>query len=165
MAASRSIGYCLKLECEDHHKGVFLLNSGDEFYCPRCSNQGAIIPERGFSTVVESQPFKEVRINYNYSPAEDRYLETAIVKDESIREEGSVYTLISPMIKTERRALKVAEAILSNLQRYSDLVPFDDNDIPRTTEVIVSFDVERSEFTNKMVSLGKQLEKSSLVCR
>ena len=32
----RGVGYCENTDCEDYAKGVFLLNHGDTFYCPRC---------------------------------------------------------------------------------------------------------------------------------
>jgi hypothetical protein len=71
------------------------------------------------STTVERGEFwKEARVEYNYDMTERRYRDLAIVRDESIWGPHNSYTLYSPLIRTEKRALKVAENILANLQRY-----------------------------------------------
>ena len=133
----RGVGYCENTDCEDYAKGVFLLNHGDTFYCPRCRQLGKVEKERGFYTG-NSDIFKEVRVEYNFDPINGVYREIAIVRDESLWGRNNVYTLQSPLIKTEKRALKVAEAILANLNRYRGLLNGDD--IPRTTEIIRSLD-------------------------
>ena len=46
----RGVGYCENTDCEDYAKGVFLLNHGDTFYCPRCRQLGKVEKERGFYT-------------------------------------------------------------------------------------------------------------------
>ena len=113
----RGVGYCENTDCEDYAKGVFLLNHGDTFYCPRCRQLGKVEKERGFYTG-NTDIFKEVRVEYNFDPINSVYREIAIVRDESLWGRNNVYTLQSPLIKTEKRALKVAEAILANLNRY-----------------------------------------------
>jgi ribosomal protein S27AE len=136
----RGVGYCESTECEDYAKGVFLLNHGDTFYCPRCRQLGKVEKERGFYTG-NTDIFKEVRV-------------------ECLWGRNNVYTLQSPLIKTEKRALKVAEAILANLNRYRGLLNGDD--IPRTTEIILSFDDEFDEFSRKLQQLSKEWEASGL---
>ncbi len=166
MNMKRAVGYCKNAGgagedgCEDFAKGVFLLNHGETFYCPRCRQLGEIQPERGFQERRDDAPFKEVRVEFNYDPSSKAFREIAIVRDEAIWGIGSKYTLLSPLIKTEKRALKVAEAILANLQRYSDLLNGDD--IPRTTEIVISFDEDLDVFATKMKRLGEEWEKSSL---
>ena len=66
----------------------------------------------------------------------------------------------SPLIKTEKRALKVAEAILANLNRYRGLINGDE--IPRTTEILLSFDEPFDEFQRKLRQLSKEWEASGL---
>ena len=88
------------------------------------------------------------------------YREIGIVRDESLWGRNNVYTLQSPLIKTEKRALKVAEAILANLNRYRGLLNGDD--IPRTTEIILSFDDPFDEFSRKLKQLSKEWEASGL---
>jgi ribosomal protein S27AE len=148
----RGVGYCNSTECEDFAKGVFLLNHGDTFYCPRCRVQGSVEKERGHYTGT-SEIFKEVRVEYNFDPIQKRYQEIAIVRDESLWGRNNVYTLHSPLIKTERRALKVAEAILANLNRYSGLLGPDG--VPRTTEVVISFDEPKEELNRKLAKLAE----------
>ncbi len=155
----RGVGYCENTECEDYAKGVFLLNHGDTFYCPRCRQLGKVEKERGFYTG-NSDIFKEVRVESNFDPIHGIYREIAIVRDESLWGRNNVYTLQSPLIKTEKRALKVAEAILANLNRYRGLLSGDD--IPRTTEFILSFDDDFDEFSRKLQQLSKEWEASGL---
>lgn len=159
MSMKRAVGYCEKVDCEDYAKGVFLLNHGEIFYCPRCRDVGAIVSERGIHHAKDGAPFKEVRVEFNYDPINSRFREIGIVRDESVWGSGSTYTLLSPLIKTEKRALKVAEAILANLQRYADIL---DDGIPRTTETIISFDEDIDAFTAKMKRLGDEWENSNL---
>ncbi len=149
----RGVGYCENTDCEDYAKGVFLLNHGDTFYCPRCRQLGKVEKERGFYTG-NSDIFKEVRVEYNFDPINGVYREIAIVRDESLWGRNNVYTLQSPLIKTEKRALKVAEAILANLNRYRGLLNGDD--IPRTTEIILSFDDPFEEFSRKLQQLSPE---------
>jgi ribosomal protein S27AE len=168
----RGVGYCMNtgsLEnegCDEYAKGVFLLNHGDSFYCPRCRVLGLVVKETGHADFNENvhlhcgAPFKEVRCEFNYDPCTRKFREIAIVRDEAIWGSGSKYTLLSPLIKTEKRALKVAEAILANLQRYSGLATGDD--IPRSTEVIVSLDDDLDVVTKKLEALGKLWEDSTL---
>jgi ribosomal protein S27AE len=169
----RGVGYCMntgsRVEgvdvgdngCEEYAKGVFLLNHGDSFYCPRCRHLGMVVKETGTAEHGSGNaPFKEVRCEFNYDPCTAKFREIAIVRDEAIWGTGSKYTLLSPLIKTEKRALKVAEAILANLQRFADLVTGED--IPRSTEVVLSLDDDLEVFTRKMKDLGKAWQDSSL---
>ncbi len=157
----RGVGYCESTECEDYAKGVFLLNHGTTFYCPRCRQLGKVEKERGFFTG-DSDIFKEVRVEYNYDPVHGIYREIAIIRDDSLMGEGhNVYTLHSPLIKTERRALKVAESCLANLNRYRGLMSGDD--IPRTTEYVLNIDESREDFSRHLAIFAKELEGSALV--
>ena len=63
-------------------------------------------------------------------------------------------------MRPEKRALKVVEAILANLNRYRGLLNGDD--IPRTTEIILSFDDPFEEFSAKLSQLSKEWEASGL---
>ncbi len=162
MSIKRAVGYCEEVGCEEYAKGVFLLNHGDTFYCPRCRNKGSVVLERGIHSSKDGVSFKEVRVEFNYDPINRRFKEIGIVRDESIWGSGNIYTLLSPLIKTEKRALKVAEAILANLQRYSDIL---DDAIPRTTETIISFDEDIDAFTAQMKFLGQEWENSNLALK
>lgn len=155
---SRSVGYCKDTECEDYAKGTFLINHGDTFWCPRCKKIGFIEAEAGTSTG-DWGIYKEVRIEYNYDPTERRYRELAIVRDESLWGRNNVYTLKSPLIRTEKRALKVAESMLANLNMQEH--PLGLGEIPRTQELILSFDVSPEKFSEEIARLRGQLESST----
>lgn len=162
----RGVGYCMNtgsLEsegCEEYAKAMFLLNHGDKFYCPRCRLVGLLVKETGKAEHNGRAPFKEVRCEFNYNPTAEKFREIAIVRDEAIWGRGAKYTLLSPLIKTPQRALKVAEAILETLQRYAELGGEDE--IPPSTEVVVSLDDDLEIFTRNMKALGESWEQSSL---
>ena len=158
----RAVGYCEKTECEDYAKGVFLLNHGDTFYCPRCRDLGTAVAEHGFYTG-DTDIFKEVRVEFNYDPINGVFREIGIVRDESLWGRCNVYTLQSPLIKTEKRALKVAESILANLNRYRGILKQDE--IPRTQEMLLSFDDSSEEFSRKLRRLAASWEDSALADR
>ena len=155
----RGVGYCQQTRCEDFSKGVFLLNHGDTFYCPRCRVRGHVEQERGFH-VGEGEVFKETRVEYNYDPIHNVYREIAIVRDDSLWGQCNVYTLQSPLIRTEKRALKVAEAILANLNRERNLLG--QGEIPVTHEFLLTFDDEMPEFKRKLALFGDMLANSPL---
>jgi len=159
MSYRRAIGYCENTDCEDYSKGVFLINHGTTFYCPKCRDTGKVVAEQGFIDGRQESPFKEVRVEFNFDPISHRFREIGIVRDDNVPDTGRTYTLLTPLIKTENRALKVAEAILSNLQCN---VEVEDGELPRTTEIIVSFDDELDVFFSKMKKLGEAWENSDL---
>ncbi len=159
MSMKRAVGYCEDEGCDDYAKGVFLLNHGDTFYCPRCREQGYLQPERGFYTG-ETGIFKEVRVEYNFGSIDKVFQEVAVVRDESLWGVHSVYTLQSPLIKTEMRALKVAECMLASLNRSTSLIA--QGEIPRTTEILLSFDDSPEEFSRRLKVVAEGWSNSAL---
>ena len=122
MARSRrGVGYCQDPECDEYSRGVFLLNHEGGFDCPVCGRTGHVEREQGWKTG-DAKLFKEVRVEYAFDAEGRTYREVAIVQDVSLWGRNNIYTLRSPLIRTEKRALKVAEAILANLNRAPDLV-------------------------------------------
>jgi hypothetical protein len=121
--------------------------------------EGKVKPERGFYTG-DSEIFKEVRVEFNYSSIGDVFREIAIVRDDSLWGRGNVYTLQSPLIKTERRALKVAEAILANLNRYRGLINGDG--MVESREIVLSWDDDLPTFTKKLAAVAKDWSASNL---
>ena len=160
----RAVGYCEQDQCDDYCKGVFLLNHGQTFMCPRCREEGAIIPEKG-SYSGTSNVFKEVRVEYNWDNVNHEFREIAIVRDESLWGRCNTYTLKSPLIKTERRGLKVAEAILSNLNKFSNMTDLDNGEIPGTLETLLNFDNSPEVFKASLDKLAEELLKSPLARR
>jgi len=155
----RGVGYCEDASCEEYARGVFLLNHEGAFYCPTCRKRGRVECERGFHAG-DAEVFKEVRVEYNFDPITATYRDIAIVQDVSLWGHSNVYTLQSPLIRTEKRALKVAEAILANLNRCPELVEKDE--IPNSSEVVLSFDDDIDEFKRKLDSLAREWASSGL---
>lgn len=131
----RSVGYCTNSECEDFSKGVFLLNHGNSFYCPRCRCLGFTAPEyKVYSDDAPDAVFKTVRVHFNYNPMKKVYQSIAVIDITEVTE-GEQCDLYSPLIRTEMRALKVGEALICMINsglRYGDSqevsVSLDDDD-------------------------------------
>lgn len=118
----RGVGYCDNVECEDFLKGTFLLNHGEAWYCPRCRVLGFSEPEHRETSALPGNPdtvYKTVRVHFNYEPTNRRYKEIGIVDINELKT-GDVYDLYSPLIKTEQRALKVAQATMCALNSGSE---------------------------------------------
>ena len=158
----RAVGYCQNAECDDHLKGCFLLNHGPKFNCPRCRHPGSTEAEHG-RFEGNGDIFKEVQVHFNFDSANGIYLEIAIVRDESLPTVSTnTYFLYTPMIKTSVRALKVAESILANLNRYRGLLNTNDNGVPSVTEVVLSLDDTPEEFSRSLGALAKEWEQAGL---
>ncbi len=155
----RGVGYCEDESCEEFTRGVFLLNQEGEFCCPACGKPGRVERERG-TCQGEGERFKEVRVEYNFDSVDVVYREVAIVQDVSLWGPARVYTLQSPLIRTEKRALKVAEAILANLNRSPG--PALRGEIPSTSEVVLSFDQPVEEFCRQLQRLQEDWQSSGL---
>lgn len=152
----RGVGYCENTDCEDYAKGVFLLNHGDTFYCPRCRQLGRVERERGFHSG-EAPFFSEVRVEFDFVLPSGKFVSTAIVRDESLPG-GSVYTLRSPLIKTDKRALSVATALLGNLNLFG----VNQGSNPSTALTVISLDEDLGKLKEKLARLAGRLEGSWL---
>lgn len=161
MGLQRAIGYCVSKECEDVLKGIFLLNPEGSFHCPRCGRLGREELEVG-SWTGDSGIFKEVRVEYEFDYRQVRYRSLAIIRDNSLWGQYDTYTLRSPLIRTEKRALKVAEAILANLNHSRGTLPAVGTAIPRTTEQIISFDTDLDDYRRQLNSLEAGWQNSAL---
>jgi hypothetical protein len=156
---TRGVGYCQNTCCEDFGKGVFLLNHAGAFTCPDCRRAGRIEHETGCFTG-DSHVFREVRVEYSYDPETNVYRDVAIVRDTSLWESSSAYTLRSPLVRTEKRALKVAEALLANLNRAASVI--DRDEIPCASEAVLSFDDGLATFTERLARLAREWESGGL---
>lgn len=154
----RSVGYCTQEKCEAKSEGVFLLNHGSQFVCPRCRRTGRIIPETG--RIIDNGPiFREVRVEFDYKDQDEKFHGLAIVKDTEVAEPASVYVLKSPLIRTEKRALKVAEGILSTLMRPLALAQ---GDIPSAKEYVISLDSDMQTLKCDLDELSRELSQGWL---
>jgi len=156
---TRGVGYCRNPDCEDRGKGVFLLNHVGTFNCPDCRQPGLVERETGFFEG-DTGVFREVRVEYNYDPEAHGYRDVAIVRDVSLWDASNTYTLRSPLVRTEKRALKVAEALLANLNRCASVLGKDE--IPSSSETVLSLDDDLAEFTAKLRTLASEWESSGL---
>lgn len=138
----RGVGYCIQEKCDDVHNGVFLLNQGQEFFCPCCRAAGLVKEEQGRGAG-NSEFWKEVRVYWRYDAKQRRYRCTSIIKDEAILGEHNVYHYWSPMIGTEKRAMAIAEKMLANLQVHSTV---EEGEIPDQMETMISFDKPMESF-------------------
>ena len=104
--------------------------------------------------------FREVRVEYDYDPIQKKYKCIAILADEGM-DEGDVYTLFSPLIKTDKRALKVAEGLLATLS-YS--LP-EEGAVPTHTEQTLDLNSPLAEFVQQLGQHAKRWRQSSLAKR
>lgn len=141
----RGVGYCDNVECEDYFKGVFLLNHSDTFYCPRCRGRGFAEAET-FTVEGKSDLYYSVRVEFMFDPASRKYREIAIVSDDSLLD-GSEYILKSPLVKTEKRALALAESILARLAYANADAVRDMHD------TVISLDGNKEEFRKQLDAL------------
>ena len=158
----RAVGICRNLGCEDYNKDVFLVNHGDFFTCPKCNLEGRYKLEIGSTDNKTSLDFYQVRVEFCYDPDLDGFRSVAIVTDETMTKEGgNVYTLKSPLIRTDKRALQVAEALLGNLMLATDEV-FDGSGLGRAKEHLLCFDVPFEDVKRDLDKLAFELENSRL---
>ena len=158
----RAAGICRNRECEEFNKDVFLLNHEGEFNCPRCRKTGLYLQECNTTLNNHSLDFYQVRVEFNYDPNEDRFRGIAIVTDESVpKDGGNVYTLKSALIRTDKRALEVATALLGNLM-HADSRVFDGSGIGRPKEHVLYLDHPRELYQIELDLLGRELENSRL---
>jgi hypothetical protein len=154
MNTKRGCGYCRDTECEDYAKGVFVLGDYDQkpFYCPRCRKTAHFELERT-EYMNQEEVFKEVQVHYNFDSVCGCYREIAIVRDNAVVRPHNHLKFFSPLIKTEPRALKVAEAILASVQCQGVV----SDDALRRSEDVLSFDDPLDKFLSDLKVLGERL--------
>jgi hypothetical protein len=149
----KAVGYCTDTDCEDAFKGIFLLNHGNCYYCARCRKLG-MLQEETSKVLGFGERFTECRVEFLFDPLEKKYRSIAIVKEEGKKAiQGKIYTIYSPLIKTEKRALKIAEGLLARLQERREVK---DGDIITTTENILLWDEPMEVYKQKLNYLGEK---------
>lgn len=146
----RAVGYCENIDCEDFGKGVFLLNHGNTFYCPRCRDLGFVETEVSVDNDTHDGLYKTVRVEFNFNVCNKTYPEVAIVDIPELTE-GGTYTIKSPLIRTEQRALKVAESVIGHVN--SGKKNLRDMD----SQTLMSMDGTREEFAKECEKLDADL--------
>ena len=147
--SKRAVGYCTNNQCENFLKGTFLLNHGDTFYCPHCRMLGFVERERWLDS--DDQVYKTVRVHFNFNPGNKRYMEIAIVDVNELKY-GGMYELYSPLIRTEQRALKIAETTLCLLNSGMK-----NSDGQLSNELIM--DVDNGDWDAQILKLERLLEE------
>ena len=110
----RGCGYCDNEDCIDYLKGVFLLKHGSLFYCPKCRERGFISEEIRVDYGTPNEVYKTVRVHFGFNPASRTHTEIGVVDIPELRL-GGLYEIYSPLIRTEKRALQLAEVTLCAL--------------------------------------------------
>lgn len=95
------------------------------YTCSQCRRKGSIIVHaQGFHTRSD-QTIREVRVEFMFDPNTFQYKSLAVIIENSLPEHFGSYILQDPIIRTEKRALTVGEALLSSLVRtgIAQMVP------------------------------------------
>lgn len=159
----RGIAYCENVHCEDYLKGCFLFMHEGKWLCSRCNEYSDhLLAERGIPDREGQVPFNAVRVEYCYEPAQKRYTEIVQLTDESYQGPSGTYTLQAPLVKTPKRAAKMAESLLAIL---NEGVFLDDDlsSVPKSHERILSFDKPADEFRKDLEALEHRLRDNSLL--
>lgn len=155
----RTVWYCQTVYCEFFGKSKFMLDASDLHCCPACKELGHCEQERGCVTG-EGETFREVRVNYFFDLVSNSYRKLAIVKDDSLRDKGKVYTFWTALVASDKRALQVAESLLANLSY--DEKELEEGQVPNTTEFIMYLDGSRKDFQMQLNVLSDRLRASNL---
>jgi hypothetical protein len=156
-----SQGYCLNEECAEFCKGVFLQGTAGVYHCFRCRTDGIAETEKHWPSRYDSLEFNQVRLEYNFWAPENRYRDICIITDESRDKPANAWNMMSPNVKTEKHAKKVATDVLAYLQR-ADSTIFEPNIIIRNTEIMLSFDVPMAQFKVELSNFETLLGRSRL---
>lgn len=145
----RCVGYCRNVKCHDYAKGVFLFGPNTKYYCHVCRLVGHVEHERGELT--GAGVVNEVRVNYCYDDAYQLYREMLVARDDGLPR-GATYTMWTPLIRTEKRAAKLAEIMFVALGEG-------DVDAP-LHEHLLSFDDDRETFKRKLAAVAQRLARN-----
>lgn len=158
--AKRGAGYCMNESCEIYLKPSFVMHSEGQFLCHKCKEKGKIKIE-SFSVKNHEPVYKEVRVEFNYDPLTEQFKSLVIVRDEEIIDSANIFTLYTPSLAINKRALKVAEQLLNNLLLVEDpgSVRFNFEDIVYTDEPIEMFKARLEMISNRWLQVKEKLER------
>lgn len=160
----RGVAFCENVRCDDYLKGSFLMMHEGKWRCSNCDQYSDhLVPEKGIPEREGQVPFAAVRVEYCYESASKRYTEIVQLSDESYQGPSGVYTLQSPLVKTPKRAAKMAESLLAILNEGVHLDDDLSSAVPRSQERILSFDKPADEFRKDLEALEHRLRDNSLL--
>ena len=110
----RGVAFCVNSECDCFAKLRSYRHLPDEYDCPRCGTPGHVERERGIKQPGTSI-FDEVRVEFDFDPEQRIYRDSVRLRDRRLLGKHDVYTLQSPLVKTRAQALRVAAAVMKQL--------------------------------------------------
>ena len=149
--SSRGAGYCTNYGCVHYQTGTITLNHAGEFRCRQCKLEGIHELERAIFPPGVTV-FARACVEYDFDAGTKEYRRAAIVQDDSLPPDGATYTLRSPLVSTDKRALVLAEALLANLNHYRTS-PLDPH--VRSAEHVLSLDAPRADFSQRLQDLSR----------
>lgn len=153
----RGVHYCENQDCPNYHKSNFILNPSEQTYCPICNTRSLLQIENSQVLHRERNYYTEVRVEFDFKPADFKFHGLVAVKDTS-QDPGAVYILQSPLIATPQRAERVANMTLANLCLNPEMeLP---NGMTRGTEIIIDFDVPRERFLSDLQDVSGRWQRA-----
>lgn len=152
----RGVGFCENIECGEYYKGVFVM-SQNEFFCPRCRVKGFIEWER-YQYDNDFSVIREVRVEFDYAPIFRKYNSIAIARDDELGNHCNVLTVFSPLCKTEKRALKLAELYFA----YVSLNGVSVNNLD-SKENTIDLDSSRDNVIEQCQRIGEKWDEAAVM--
>jgi hypothetical protein len=155
---TRAVGYCENVHCKEYLKGIFLLNHGNDYNCHFCMESGFIEREE-VTQEGDFKLFRTVKLNFDYDASSKRYRQLALVTDECTPCHYSTLVIKSPLVKTERRALKLAEMYLGRLAITEETI----DNLHQVYETQFDLSWNREKFSYELNKWEKELTNSNFL--
>jgi len=151
----RGIGFCDNQHCSLFLKGIFIYHHEGPFCCVECKKVGIIEAERGKIAGPSGTLVGIVEIEYCFDTASRRYREKLILRDDSLGLKVRTYTAFCPLLNNERRASKLAEVLMANLNEMTGPLA---GDLPFVPEKTISFDIPIERLRGQLLELEARLK-------
>jgi hypothetical protein len=140
---TRALGRCPNSSCQGYNKILFIPCTRDNYgkICSVCGRERDIVKEHSRKTDTHNGVYRKVIVYSAYDFKEKIYRCQAIVEDEAL--EGGTLEVWTPMVPTERKALKMAESLFAAINLTGTL----------TTQPIV-LDFEAEDFGTELLALA-----------
>lgn len=169
LVMTRGVGFCKTEGCEKFNQGVFIYSHDLKpgHFCNTCKCSGYVVKEEYSVKMTGDMTFWQVRVEFEYRPSlvanttAGKYHGLAVVSDTSMSQDHNIYTLKSPLIATEKRALTVATTTLGGLLQ-NPVRMLEANLGAKPQESIIDFDKPLGEVRAQLWELEEQLRNSRL---